>query len=251
MTRALWIELSVLTLLAAVLAAAVPIQAGVWAWSWDALNHHVYLGLIAQSPRWHLDLLAANSQGYQYPYLYWPIYLLTTLPLTGVQAGALWSAFQAAMLLPPVWLASLYLIPEQGVRAQAVFQRLAACALAGSSIVVMAAVGTTSNDPMAAVPLIWAVAIMARPQPSDRRAGAAAALWGVGTAFKLSNGLALPLLLFWWWQAQRPHLTLRRAACIAVAALVGFVVAYAPWGWQLWRVKGNPFFPMFTGIFGN
>lgn len=251
MTRALWLELIGLTLVAAALAAAAPIQAGTWAWSWDGLNHHVYLGLIAQSPRWDLDLLAANYQGYQYPYLYWPVYLLSTLPIGGMLAGALWGAFQAVMLLPPVWLASLHLMPGPASPAQAVFQRAAACALAGSSIVVMAAVGTTGNDPMAAVPLLWAVAIMAVPQATDERAAVAAALWGVSTAFKWSNGLALPLLLFWWWRAQRPHLPLRRGVFMAVAAFLGFVMAYAPWGWQLWRVKGNPFYPLFGSVFGG
>ncbi len=251
MTRALWLELIGLTLVAAAAAAAVPIQAGTWAWSWDGLNHHIYLGLIAQSPRWDLDLLAANYQGYQYPYLYWPVYLLSTLPIDGKLAGALWGAFQAVMLLPPVWLASLHLMPGPASPAEAVFHRAAACVLAGSSIVVMAAVGTTGNDPMAAVPLLWAVAIMAVPKATDGRASVAAALWGVSTAFKWSNGLALPLLFFWWWRAQRPHLPLRRGGLMAVAAFLGFVMAYAPWGWQLWRVKGNPFYPLFGGVFGG
>ena len=142
-------------------------------------------------------------------------------------------------------------MPAAASTPQAVFQRATACALAGSSIVVMAAVGTTGNDPMAAVPLLWAVAIMTAPDAGDARAAAAAALWGVGTAFKWSNGLALPLLLFWWWQARRPHLPLRRGVRMAGAALLGFVAAYAPWGWQLWRVKGNPFYPLFGSVFGS
>lgn len=251
MTRALWVEVSALTVLVALLAAWGIWVDGEWAWSWDALNHHVYLGLIAQSPRWHLDVLAASVQGYQYPYLYWPVYWLSTLPISGAQAGAAWSTFQAFMLLPPVWLASLYLLPAQGRPSQAVFERLAACALAGSSIVLLAGVGTTSNDPMACVPLLWAFALMAAPQPtSDMRAAAAAALWGVSTAFKWSNGLALPLLLFWWWRNERPHLGWLRGALMAVSAPAGFALAYAPWGWQLWRHTGNPFHPLFSGLFG-
>ena len=233
MTRAHWVELALLTLAAAALAAAVPLHAGMWAWSWDAINHHIYLGLIAQSPRWDLDLLAANSQGFQYPYLYWPVYWLST-----------------SLLLPPVWLASLYLMVGPETAGQAMFQRVAACALAGSSIVVMAAVGTTSNDPMTAVPLLWAVALMAKEGAGDGRAAGAAALWGVSTAFKWSNGLAMPLLLFWWWQARRPNLTVRRGLLMAAGAMGGFTVAYLPWGLQLWRVKGNPFYPLFGSLFG-
>lgn len=251
MTRAHWLELAALTLLAAALAAAVTLSAGHWALSWDALNHQIYLGLIAESPRWDLDVLASSVQGYQYPYLYWPVYRLTTLPITGVQAGALWAAFQATMILPPVWLASWYLLPGQDSTTQALFERVASCALAGSSIVVLAGIGSTSNDPMAAVPMIWAVALMAAPQTSDRRAAGAAALWGVSTAFKWSNGLALPMLLFWWWRDSPPHLGWRRGCCMAVGAMLGFVITYLPWGFQLWRVTGNPFHPRFSAWFGG
>ncbi len=250
MNRALWTELVALTVLAALLAAWGILVDGEWAWSWDALNHHIYLGLIAQTPRWHLDVLAASVQGYQYPYLYWPIYWLSTLPISGAQAGALWSAFQAVMLLPPVWLASKHLLPPQGRPAQAVFERVAACALAASSIVVLAGVGTTSNDPMACVPLLWGLALMCQPAPtSDRRAAFAAALWGMSTGLKWSNGLALPLLLFWWWRADRPHLGWRRGLAMALAAPLGFALVYAPWGWQLWQQTGNPLHPFFPGLF--
>ena len=251
MTRALWVELLGLTALAAGMSAAVILSAGEWAWSWDALNHHVYLGLIAESPRWNLDVLAASVQGYQYPYLYWPVYRISTLPISGAQAGALWSALAAALILPPVWLASLHLLPAQGSAVQAAFERIAACALAGSSIVVLAATGTTANDPMACLPLLWALAIMAAPKPNDRRAGVAAALWGVSLAFKWSNALAMPLLLLWWWQSERPHWCLRRGLQMAVAAAAGFAVAYGPWGWQLWRQTGNPLHPFFPWLFGG
>jgi len=251
MTRTAWIELLLLTVVAAALAASVPLHAGLWAWSWDALNHHVYLGYIAESSRWHLDVVAASVQSWQYPYLYWPVYRLSQMDIGGAYAGALWSAGLAAILVPPVWLTSLHLLPASGAAAQAVFERVAACALAASSVVVLSSVGTTANDPLAAVPLLWAVAIMTVPQPGDRRAAVAAALWGASTAFKLSNGLFLPLLLFWWWVPVRPYLPLRRGLMLAAGAAAGFVGAYAPWGWQLWRVTGNPFYPFFADPFGR
>lgn len=250
MTRALWIELLGLTAVAAALAAAVPLHAGLWSWSWDGLNHHVYLGYISEAPRWHLDVLAASTQSYQYPYLYWPVYRLSLLDVGGAVAGALWGAALAALLIPPVWLASRHLLPARGTALQATFERAAACALAASSGLVLAAIGTTANDPLSIVPLLWALALMAAPVVDDRRAAWAAGLWGVSVAFKLSNGLALPLLLLWWWTPARPWLPLRRGIWMAVAAAGGFTLAYAPWGWQLWRVTGNPFYPLFGQIFG-
>ncbi len=252
MTRAHWIEAFLLTTVAALLAAATVLHAGSWGWSWDALNHHAYLGLIAQQPRWHLDVLAASAQSYQYPYLYWPFYQVTTWPVSPVAAGAIYAALQALLIFPPVWWIAYNLLPAgQGSQAQARFERTAACALAGSSLVVISGVGTTANDLLCAVPFLWALALTtgANP-PGNRRVAAAAALWGVSTAFKWSNGLALPWLAVWWWHRPPGSNGLRRAAAMAVAALLGFGAAFAPWGWQLWQQTGNPFHPLFSGLFG-
>jgi len=250
MTRALWLELLLVTAVAAAAVAAIPLQAGVWGWSWDALNHHIYLGLVSESPRWHLDVLAASGQGWQYPYLYWPVYRLAELPIDGATAGAIWGALLVALLVPPLWLLSLRLLPQQGKAGQAIFERSAAVALGLSSVVVLQALGTTANDPLAAVPLLWAVAIMAAPQASDRRAAMAAALWGMAVAFKLTALLAAPLLLVWWWRRQPVAAQLRRGLVMVAAAALGYTLTHAPWGWQLWQHYGNPVFPLLHGWFG-
>jgi len=255
MNRALWTEMLGITALCAAAVAALPLHAGVWGWSWDALNHHIYLGLISESPRWHLDVMAASVQGWQYPYLYWPIYRLSLLPIHGAAIGAVWGAFLCALTLPPLWLISFRLLPqEQGGSLgaiQARFERCAACLLGLSSAVVLSSMDTTVNDPMAAVPLLWALAVMAVPAASNQRAAFAAALWGVSCAFKLSHALALPLLLVWWWVPGAWPLPLRRGLALAAGAISGFVLAYSPWGWQLWLQTGNPFYPFFQSMFGG
>jgi hypothetical protein len=248
MSRAHWLEVLLLTAVAAAAAAALRLHDGQWEWSWDALNHHVYLGYIAEHPRWHLDVVAASVQSWQYPYLYWPVYRLSQLDIGGAAAGAIWGASLAALLTPPVWVLSWRLLRNDTQPYwQAVFERTAACVLAGSSVLVLSAVNTTANDPLAAVPLLWALALMAVPRSSDPVAAWAGALWGVSVAFKLSNLLALPMLAFWWWSDTRPHLSWRRGLIIALAAAAGFVLAYAPWGWQLWMQTGSPFHPLVRG----
>lgn len=248
MTRAHWFELALLTAIAAAAAAAVPLFAGSWAWSWDALNHHVYLGYIAEHPRWHLDVVAASVQSWQYPYLYWPVYRLSQLDVGGAAAGAMWGSFLAILLMPPVWVLSWRLLREDGrSRWQAVFERTAACALAASSVLLLSAINTTANDPLATVPLLWALALMAAPRASDATAACAGALWGVAVAFKLSNLLAFPLLALWWWSDSRPRLPWRRFGALAVSAIVGFTLTYSPWGWQLWRYTGSAFHPIVPG----
>ncbi|MBK1614427.1 hypothetical protein CKO44_13205 [Rubrivivax gelatinosus] len=250
MTRALALEAFVLTLLAALAAASIPLATGYFSWSWDALNHHVYLGLVAQSPRWDLDVVAASYQGYQYPYLYWPIYRLALWTGSGAAAGALWSAFQAAMVVPPVWLIGRRLMPD-AAGWQGVALRSLSCALAVASTVILIGVETSANDLLAAVPLLWAIALMLRPGAGSRSAAVAAALWGVAAAFKLSNAIYLPVLLLWWWTPHKPWFPPRRGLAIALGAALGFGLAYAPWGWQLWRLTGNPFYPFFGSWFGG
>ena len=199
-------EWGLLTLLAAVAAAALPLSTGYMGWSWDALNHHIYLGLLAEQPRWHLDVLAASFQGYQFPYLYWPVYRLSLLDLPGAWAGALWSAFQAVWLMPPVWLIAHRLLPSEVSGLQASMLRVGGCLLASASTVIVASIETTANDLLASVPLLWAIAAGLSPRSGPRQAWACGALWGVSVAFKLSNGLAILWLALWAWHTQPPHL---------------------------------------------
>jgi hypothetical protein len=250
-----WLEWLLTTTIISALAALLPWHSGYLGWSWDALNHHVYLGLTADSPRWHLDVMPASVQTYQYPYLYWPVYQLSQWQGSAAGAAALWSAFQAAMLAVPVWLISFRLLPEQSSAAENTILRLMACASAFMSMVVLAGLQTTANDLLVAVPLLWALALSLHPSFNNGRATAAASLVGAAIAFKLSSGLFLPWLLLWCWTPQAPRGLLARGALIGSGAALGFLLAYLPWGWQLWRLTGNPMHPFFGpwlgGLFGG
>jgi hypothetical protein len=249
--RRLAAEMAMLTLLAAGGAAVMAFDAGYFGWSWDALNHHVYLGLMAQSPRLEQDVIAASFQSYQYPYLYWPVYRLSLISAQGAVVAAGWAAFQAALLLPPVWLLSLRLLPaRKGTPwAWSAMERTAACALAFMSTIVVTGLETTANDLLAAVPLLWAFAVMAAERSTNRQAVVAAGWWGVSAACKLSNAIFLPLLLVWW--AMSPAVgKWRRGTLMMMASATCFGLAYAPWGWQLWRLTGNPFYPYLQTVFG-
>jgi hypothetical protein len=250
MNGRLALEAAAVALMAALLGALVPWSTGALLWSWDALNHHVYLGMLAEQPRWHLDVTAASGQSYQYPYLYWPAYRMSLMSGSGAVAGASWAGFQAAMLALPVWMISLRLLGPLDSGWKGTALRLAACMLAAANAVVLIGIETTASDALAAVPLLWAM-VVALGAPSHRQAAGAAALWGVSVAFKLSNGLFLPLLLFWWWQRESPHLPLRRGLALAAGAALGFALAYAPWGWQLWQHTGNPMYPYFAHWLGG
>jgi hypothetical protein len=190
-------------------------------------------------------------QTYQYPYLYWPAYLMSQWPGRPALAAALWSGFQAAALAAPVWLIAHRLLPAQPSAAQDRVLRLTACATAFMSLCILASLETTASDLLACAPLLWAIAVSLHTDFNRQRAALAAALWGVATAFKFSNGLFLPWLLLWWYQPAQPRFAPSRAFALALGAAAGFGLAYAPWGWQLWQVTGNPFHPFFGGLFSR
>jgi hypothetical protein len=243
MSRRHWVEFGLVTLLSALAAASLPLMTGHFEWSWDAINHQVYLGMMSEHPRWDLDVMAASSQSYQYPYLYWPVYRMALLDARGQWVAAGWAALQATCVIPPVWLAAYRMLPQQDSAAEASLERIAACVLGAMSIVLWSSLETTANDLLAATPVLWALAIGLKPHASARRLLAMGALFGVAVAFKLSNAIFFPMLLVWWFEAKSPYLPLRRGLCLWGGASVGFLAAYAPWGWQLWAHMGSPLYP--------
>lgn len=216
--------------------------------SWDALNHHIYLGWIAGSHRLDQDFLAAGYQSFQFPYLYWPAYQLAIHGAGPYQAAVALSALHA-LAAPAVWLIARSLLP--GHSAEAVALRALAVLLAFMSPVVLSLTDNTANDLMAATPLIWAVALATRAlEPSVAPAASARlVLWsgllaGVATGFKLSNGPLVLLLPLVW--AAGPHSLRARVGRIVAAGsatLAGCLVTYGYWGWLLWERYGNPFYP--------
>lgn len=224
--------------------------------SWDALNHQIYLGWTADAPRFHLDVLAATSQSYQYPYLYWPLYKMALGGFSGAQAALVIATLHLACV-PALWLVARRCMPQPDWFGAAM--RTLAIVLAFASGLIVSLFQSTSNDMLAAIPLLWALAI-AFPRPDDAaRGGASTAavlvsglLGGVSVAVKFSNGpLVLLLPVLWMMRAAPLRDRLRRAAIGCAAILAAFVVAYAPWGWQLWEVQGNPIYPFADGWFSR
>jgi hypothetical protein len=236
---------SVFCLVSAMLA----VLAGSFGLSWDALNHHIYLGFISESPRWERDVAAAASQTYQYPYIYWPFYRLTVMGLSGSTAAAVWAVFQTLCVVPPVWVASAHLLDKQGSVWEGFALRFVSCVLAFTSIPVLSAVGGSANDLLASVPLLWAITLALSRNDELWRVALCGALVGISVALKFSNVLCLPLFALALTEFAVRRDVLNRLGLVGLAASVGFLVTYAPWGWQLWRQFGNPFFPHLETLF--
>lgn len=228
---------------------AIPVGLGGIGLSWDALNHHMYLGWVAQHPRFDRDFLAAAYQSYQYPYLYWPAFKLYEAGVSGTTAGVVLVSLHV-LAAPALWIIARACIPEPGWYGTAM--RAVAVALAFTGQLWLSLMDTTINDGLAAVPFAWAVALAlaapARPASGAlTRSGAvllSGVFSGVAVAFKFSNGpLVLLLPLLWLAAAETGRGRLLQVLRGTCASGFGFVLAYGSWGWQLWRHFGNPMFP--------
>lgn len=226
---------------------AIPGFRGEMSLNWDALNHHIYLGWIADHTRFDRDFWAAGTQSYQYPYLYWPVYRLYQSDLDGRSVGLIWMGLHTLVVPPLYWIARIC-IP--GMTWYDAAMRFAGMLLSLLSPVLVAYAAVTSNDILASVPLMWAFAMALsacqRPESiwTSRLIYLSGCLAGVSVALKWSNGpLAICLPLLWLWTQGTPLFRLGRCLLAGVITLVACVLTYLPWGWQLWREFGNPFYP--------
>lgn len=253
------LELPLVVMFAWLCFIAIPLLQGQIGLSWDALNHHFYLGWVAHESRFDKDFWAAASQSYQFPYLYWPVYMLGKWGFSGSAAGVALASLQT-LAVPPVWMLAKACMPgEEGFDA---FMRVAGVALAFMTGMVLSLFDSTQNDLIAAIPLMWAMALTVRAiktdstEPSSLQnnmawaVGISGALTGMAVAFKLSNGpLALLMPILWLATANG---WLHRAKLVLLGCLttvVAYLSLYGHWGWQLLVHYGNPIYPMYFSIF--
>ncbi|MEI8324254.1 MAG: hypothetical protein WCH44_02640 [Betaproteobacteria bacterium] len=249
-------ELPTLCLLAWLAFAAIPLAEGGIGLSWDALNHHIYLGWVAQTPRFERDFLAASYQGYQFPYLYWPVYQLAVNGWSGAWAGVALATLHLAAV-PPVWMIARTCMV--GKTPFDLTMRWLAVAMAFMTGVVLSLFDSTSNDLMAATPLVWALALALVPADTGRPAWLtprraallSGLLAGAAIGCKLSNApLALVLPVLWLMSANadlKTRLVHTTAACLATVP--GYLLVYGYWGSLLWGQFGNPIYPFYDVYF--
>jgi hypothetical protein len=245
-------ELAFVVLASWLIFIAIPLTVGMGI-SWDALNHHLYLGWVADSTRFDKDFLAAAYQSFQYPYLYWPFYKLYQAGAGPAMTGVVLDSLYVAAV-PALWLVAYRLVPDAGWWGTGM--RVLAVALSFMTGVVLSMLDTTANDLLAAIPLVWALALAVEASCRDqegagkRLVAASGACAGLAVAFKLSNGpLALVLPFAWAASAGGLRVRIARVAAGGAATLLACALAYGPWGYELWSHYGNPVYPFADSIF--
>lgn len=248
-------ELPLICLMAWLAFVSFPLSLGEIGISWDALNHHIYLGWTAEQSRFDQDFLATGYQSFQYPYLYWPVYKLATSGWSGREAGVVLATLHL-VTVPPVWMLARTCMP--GRTMFDVAMRLLGITLAFMTGVVLSLFDSTSNDLMAAAPLVWALALAMEPLRKNQSAWLtirqtmvlSGLFAGVAVAFKLSNGpLTVVLPILWLSTASTTRDRWFHIVLGSLATLLGFALAYGSWGMLLWTHFGNPVYPFYDDWF--
>jgi len=250
-----WAGISVL--LMAAMVGWVMMQGG-GALTWDAFNHHIYLGRQAlEGSRLLWDYFAAGEMSCQYPQGYAPLVAMLDAGWSGTAVFAVLTLL-AALSVPACWLITWSLLPSRSNSAMGL--RLAGTVLANSSVLWWKLLEQTSNDAIGMMLAIWAVALVmlcvdaARWQGRAKGRFALCALAGglAGLAFvvKMTQFIgvlaAFCILLFLEgrWSERVKYIL-----CFGLAALLISVAVGWSWAMDSWRACGSPIYPFMLDYF--
>ncbi len=227
--------------------------------NWDLLNYHYYNPYAWVNNRATIDIAPAQLQSFHSPYADLPYYYIVRAGLPS-WLGCSILALPAAVALFFLGLIFRQLTPfaRHPVYLIAVVV-LGATGAAGGPLV-----GTTMSEwHLVAFFLaaIWLILRLNLPEFDGSRGKEnrhsvfasitlAGLLGGLAVGLKLTaSTYAIGLAVLVFILPTRLWLRLQCIAFLGAGGLVGAVIAYGPWGYELWSRFGNPFFPYFNDIF--
>ena len=218
--------------------------------AWDTLNYHLYLGFSALNDRFGQDYFAASTLSYLNPYAYAPFYAMVGAGLPALMICSIFAAAHSIILWLTFELGVAVCPSNDGLTR--LFAGGCAATLAFMNPILMQQIGSCFADITTAELALggWLLLAAAVRAPRMSRVIYAGLILGAASALKLSNALAaasafamlamLPLA----WRGR-----LRHGFLYGVSLGIGFAVVAAPWSYRLWRIFGNPLFPMFNNVF--
>ena len=214
--------------------------------NWDTRNYHLYNPHAWLSER-VADVAPAQLQTWHNPLLDLPFYLLT---VSGVDPR--WSSLW--LTLPTI--ATIYFLlrmqpllsatPPTRV-AQAV---LAVLALTGAAS--HATIGTSMNDAFVGAGILcslWLVLGVQDETETRWRWLLAGLVAGLTCGLKLSASFYCIALAVCALAGGDVWQKIRQLFFLAVGGVAGFALSYGWWGWRMWSLHRNPFFPYYNHIF--
>lgn len=226
---------------------------------WDLINYHIYNVWSLINHRNNVDIFASGVQGTFSPYLdfiyYWIGFKsLNNYPfivafLAGIPYGfLLWISWKSIRLI------SAYFTDVN--KSGKLFISIIALAVAATGAFVWSQIGTTSNEVFVSVLTISGFYLMIKTYSRDNVDASiyihvlAGALLGSAAGLKLTAAIYAPGLgIIVFLNERRFRRGLISATLFSLGWLLAFSLLYGPWAIHLYHVTGNPFYPMFNGIF--
>jgi hypothetical protein len=216
----------------------------------DALSYHLYAGFSAVHDRFAQDYFPAGPQSYFNPYIYAPLYYLTSSSLSSLEISSALAIVHSVIL----WLTyelAVSVCPSDDRRQRLIFG-LCGVAFALINPILLQQIGSTFADITTGEFLLagWLLLALAIRTPSAARVIGAGLLCGVATGLKLTNavhaiaGFAVLTML-----PLTPWARIRQGLAYGISLGIGCLVIAAPWSYRLERRFGNPLFPMMNNVF--
>lgn len=229
--------------------------------NFDLLNYHLHNAWALAHHRWTVDTFTAGIHTYFNPLLDLPYYLLFNFVLAERPAILVaLSGLPYGFLLFFIYLISVHLanyLNIIGSPARCGFILSMVC-LGGSGAATWSQIGTTTNEVTNAVFVLAALYQLLKNVccPSVdrdalfRRHVYAGSLLGIAGGLKLTAiiyapGSAIVILLM----SGDIKIGIKSSFIFSVSWIVSFLAAYGFWGWHLYEMTGNPFFPLFNNVF--
>ena len=217
--------------------------------SWDTLNYHLYLGYSALNNRFSQDYFAAGSLGYLNPYAYAPFYAMVRAGLPALLICSIFATVHSIIL----WLTfelGVAVCPSKDDRTR-LLAGVSTVVLAFMNPILMQQIGSCFADITTAELALagWLLLASAVQVPRISRVLCAGLVLGAASALKLSNALpavsafVMVIMLPLNWRGK-----VRHGFLYGISLGVGFAAVSAPWSYRLFKVFGNPMFPMFNNI---
>jgi hypothetical protein len=216
----------------------------------DTLSYHLYAGFSAVHDRFAQDYFPAGPQSYFNPYVYVPLYFLTSSDLTSLEISSVLASVHSVML----WLTyelAVIVCPWDDRYKRLIFG-LCAIAFALINPILLQQIGSTFADITTGELVLggWLLLAVAVRVPSTTRVICAGLVCGIATGLKLTNavhaiaGFAILIML---------PLTLpgriRQGVTYGVSLGLGFAATSAAWSYRLEQRFGNPLFPLMNKVF--
>lgn len=223
--------------------------------NWDLRNYHYYNPYAWVNGRAAIDIAPAQLQSFHSPYADLPYYYMAKAGFPSLLGSAI-LALPAAIALFFLALIAKPLLPA----AQPNIYLIAVLLIAATGAAGGPVVGTTMSEWHLLALFMCSVWLVLRPfycenelvwgEPKLGSVLCAGFLGGVAVGLKLTAGTyALGLAVLVCTLPAGWAIRAKRLAAVGLGGVIGALISYGPWGYELWSRFGNPFFPYFNDVF--